>query len=89
MPANDIPIPNSEFTLEQLDNELLLYHPTKTTTVYMNETASLVWQLCDGKRTVGEIVELLSESFPEAGEDLVSDIEKTLDTFSQHGAIEF
>lgn len=88
MIKDDVPVPNKEFTLEQLDDELLLYHPTKTTTVYMNQTASIVWQLCDGKRTVGEITELLRESFPEAGDELTVDVEKTLDTFSQHGAIQ-
>ena len=36
MDVNSVPIPDKEFTLEELDNELLLYHPTKTTTVYMN-----------------------------------------------------
>lgn len=87
MQDNDVPIPNKEFTLEQLDDELLLYHPTKTTTVYMNQTASIVWQLCDGKRTVSEITQLLKDSFPESGDELTLDVTKTLDTFSQHGAI--
>ena len=88
MPENDIPVPNADFRLEELDNELLLYHPAKTKTVYMNETASLVWQLCDGKRSVGEIVALLSDSFPEAGDGLLDDVETTLDKFVQHGAVE-
>lgn len=88
MPANDIPVPNLEFKLEELDNELLLYHPAKTKTVYLNETASLVWQLCDGKRNVGEIAALLKESFPEAADRVDEDVESTLKTFADHGAIE-
>lgn len=73
--------------MEWLDDELLLYHPGETTTVYMNQTAAIVWKLCDGKRTVAEIIEMLSESFPEAGGDLGQDVQEVLDNFSQHGAI--
>ncbi len=89
MPSNDVPVPSTEFSLEQLDNELLLYHPAKTLTVYMNETASLVWQLCDGKRTVSEIVRQLQVAYPEAAGDMQSDVEQALAIFSEHGAITF
>ena len=87
MATSDVPVPSTEFTLEQLDNELLLYHPTKTLTVYMNETASLVWQLCDGKRTVAEIVQQLQQAYPEAADNMQSDVEQALAVFSEHGAI--
>ena len=88
MDVNSVPIPDNEFTLEELDNELLLYHPTKTTTVYMNETASIIWRLCDGKRSIDEITELIKESYPEAGDRTREDVEATLQTFNDHGAIE-
>jgi pyrroloquinoline quinone biosynthesis protein D len=87
MDVNSVPIPDKEFSLEELDNELLLYHPTKTTTVYMNETASIIWRLCDGKRSIDEITELIKESYPEAGDRTRQDVEATLRTFNDHGAI--
>ncbi len=89
MAETSIPVPNPEYQLEELDNELLLYHPAETKTVYMNETASLVWQLCDGGRSVDEIVDLLQESYPEAGDGLRDDVQRTLDVFAQHGAISY
>jgi len=87
MDANSVPLPDKEFTLEELDNELLLYHPTKTTTVYMNETASIIWRLCDGERTINEIISLIKDSYPEAGSGVEQDVEATLKMFSDHGAI--
>ena len=87
MDLNSKPIPDTEFTLEELDNELLLYHPTKTTTVYMNETASIIWRLCDGDRTVADIVQLIKESYPEAGTGVEEDVETTLNVFIEHGAV--
>jgi predicted DNA-binding protein (MmcQ/YjbR family) len=89
MAHTSIPAPNPEYQLEELDNELLLYHPAKTKTLYMNETASLVWQLCDGARSVGEIIDLLRESYPEAEDSLPEDVRRTLEVFLEHGAISY
>lgn len=83
-----VPRPNPDYRLEELDNELLLYHPAATKTVYLNETASLVWRLCDGHRTVAEISEILCASFPDSSTDVPQDVEDTLTTFVDHGAVE-
>ena len=83
------PLRHPEFRLEQIDDELLLYHPGQTKILYCNPTASLVWQLCDGERTVEEIVNLLREGFPEASASIQPDVEATLRQFASHGAISF
>ena len=54
------------FFLERMDEEIVVYHPTLTTSLYLNETGALVWQLCDGERTVAEIIELLCRMYPES-----------------------
>ena len=41
-------------------------HPQQTRAVYLNPTAALVWGLCDGSRSVHEIIRILGESYPEA-----------------------
>jgi len=76
------------YQLETIDNELLLYHPAETKVMYCNQTASLIWQLCDGQRTVQEIVEMLSEAYPEATADIANDVQETVQQFLDHGAIE-
>jgi hypothetical protein len=30
----------------------------------LNETASVIWQLCNGERPVAEIVEILQDAYP-------------------------
>jgi len=82
-----IPSPNTEFSLEQIDDELLLYHPAKTKAVYLNETAALVWQLCDSNRSVADIVSLLEENYPDS-ESIRDDVEKTLQELSDTGAVQ-
>jgi hypothetical protein len=76
-----------DFRLEQLDGELLLYHPGQTTIMYCNPTASLIWGLCDGQRSVHDIISLLSAAYEQAGAAVASDVEATLEQFYQHGAI--
>ncbi len=77
------------YCLEAIDNELLLFHPAQSQIMYCNETASVIWQLCDGQRTPQEIVELLTAAYPEAAEAMSGDVETTLHQFSQHSAIEW
>ncbi len=84
-----IPRRKPDYRLEQVENELLLYHPGQTTIIYCNPSASLVWQLCDGRRSVGEMVALLRAAYPEAGESLTADVTAILAEFRQHGAIEY
>lgn len=78
-----------DYRLEMLDDELLLYHAAQTRILYCNESASTIWQLCDGQRTSQEITAILSAAYPEAADRIADDVEETLQQFLQHGAIEF
>ena len=89
MLQSDKPQQKEDYHLEQIDGELLLFHPGQTTIIYCNPTASLIWQLCDGRHTVQDIIQLLSAAFPEAATSIPAEIETTLQQFAQHGAIEF
>ena len=83
-----IPQTASNFELEEIDGELLLYSPESTRSIYMNSTASIIWRLCDGKLTVGEIIELLIEAFPEAKDSIEKDVEDSINLFIENKAIE-
>ena len=87
MHPSDKPCQKPDYRLESIDGELLLYHPEQTKILYCNQTASLVWGLCDGQHTVEEIIGLLSEAFPDAADAIPADVEVTLEQFHQHGAI--
>lgn len=87
--ASRKPLRKPDYRLETIDDELLLFHPAKTQVLYCNPSASMIWQLCDGQRTTHEIVSLLSDAYPEATDEIARDVETTLQTFSEYGAIEF
>ena len=77
------------YRLEKIDDELLLYHPSQTTIMYCNPSASLIWQLCDGERTVEEIISLLSAAYEQPLEAITTEVTTTLQQFHQHQAIEY
>ena len=52
------PLRNQDFRLEKMDDELLLFNPQTNNILYLNETAALIWQLCDGHSAVDKIVSL-------------------------------
>lgn len=83
-----IPSRVGEFRLEQMDDDLLLYHPGMTKAVRLNESASLVWHIVDGQRSVGEIVALLSGAYPEQAPAVAADVVNTLARLAEEGAIE-
>jgi pyrroloquinoline quinone biosynthesis protein D len=74
------------FFIEEMDGEILLYKTGTHKVVYLNETAALVWKLCDGERTVREIADLLGKGFPNCG-DLAQDVEKAIQSLLKEGAI--
>ena len=77
----------ADFKLEELDGEMLLYSPASTRSIYLNPSASVIWQLCNGEATVGEIIEALSERFPDAAADMAKDVDETIQTFLDNDAI--
>lgn len=50
----------ANIVVQNLENEVLIYDLTINKAFCLNQTAGLVYQLCDGKRTVAEISDLMS-----------------------------
>ncbi|MEO0368131.1 MAG: PqqD family protein [Pseudomonadota bacterium] len=68
-----------ECLLEDMDGELLLYNPNNATTLHLNDSSAVVWELCDGERTAGEIVSMLQSSFPDQAEQVATDVADVID----------
>lgn len=77
------------FLLEELDGELMLYSIATTKIFALNQSAALIWRLCSGEYTVGEITEALIEAYSEHQADIGPQVEQTLALLDQHGAIEW
>ena len=58
--------------VQEVDGEVLIYDLEKSKAFCLNQTSSLVWQACDGKRTVAQINDLLGKQLQtQTNEDIV------------------
>ena len=46
---------NYEIVVQEADKELLIYDLTTNKAMMLNETSAIIWQMCDGKTTVGQM----------------------------------
>jgi hypothetical protein len=87
MDLNTRPKQQENFHSEVLEQEIILYFPGGGKFLYLNQTAALVWERCDGSLSANEIILALQAVFPEAAGEIRSDVEDTLDSFLKHGCI--
>ncbi len=73
-----IPVPIADLKTEVIEGELLLYDPQQTKAVYLNSSAAVIWNLCDGHRTTQEIIQLISDGYPDAKANLPEEVLTTL-----------
>ncbi len=59
--------------LFQSDGVVVLTHDTLGWSMVLNESAYLIWRLCDGSRTCAEIEVLLRDAFPGKEATVVAD----------------
>ena len=88
MTAEPVPRRRERYTVEWMDNEALIYRRPANVAIYLNETATVIWQLCDGTRTVKEIIDILVDAFPDAAADVRTDVKETIDELVRTGALQ-
>jgi coenzyme PQQ synthesis protein D (PqqD) len=84
---NLIPISRTEFVLRQVGGKTSLYRHSIDKTIYLNDSAAAVWQLCDGERTVQQTVDLFADAYPEARAEVVADVNQSIDELYREGAL--
>ena len=84
-----IPVINKDYSSEKFDNEVILYTISGTKVIALNETAHMVYQLCNGELTVGEMVKMLIDAYPEKEEAIRADTISAIETMRDNGVIEF
>jgi hypothetical protein len=82
-----IPIRIDGLQIESLDGELILFHPASDLIVHANPTAAMILELCDGKRSIEEIVTLLGDAYPDAQDEIARDVPDTIRTLIGQGVL--
>jgi hypothetical protein len=72
---------------EIMDGETVLYQDVLKKMIYLNESATVVFQLCDGVRTVREIIDVLRSAYLEASGSIAQDVLTVIDYLVEEGAV--
>ena len=79
-------VDSANYVIQELPDELLLYNLSTNKVFALNQTSGIVWQNCDGKKTVREIARALEVKLEESvPEELVW---LTLERLQNHHLIE-
>ena len=83
-----VPTPQEGIELVELEGEGVLYCPETMKMVYLNDSASIIWRLCDGLRKVADIIDALADAFPEAINEVSLDVPEMIELLACEGAVE-
>jgi pyrroloquinoline quinone biosynthesis protein D len=72
---------------QETSDGLVLLDPDGGEYFSLNEVGSRVWELCDGTRTVGDVVGVLAEEFDAPGETIRDDVLELLEELAAEGLV--
>jgi hypothetical protein len=88
LPDDAVPRRGEDFRLKRTPCCFLLVDLQDEVLLKLNQTGVLLWELCRGEYSVGEILAMLKESFPEASGEIARDIYRVFDEFQAAGVVE-
>lgn len=74
--------------LETMGNDVLLYVPSTASAVQLNDSSRIVWQLCDGEHTVGDIIEVLCDIYPDQSGQIPEDVRRAIEMLWDNQVLE-
>lgn len=74
---------------EEMAGESLLFNEATKKTIYLNEAASAIWKLCDGTRSVEELVSLLEQAYGDPTHDFAADVHAALASLFAEGVLKW
>jgi hypothetical protein len=63
---DQVPTLAADVTSEVVEGEVLVYHPQRASALFLNPSAAVILGLCDGARSVTQIIELIETSYPDS-----------------------
>jgi hypothetical protein len=83
-----IPGPPIDGLLEsEVGDELSIYHPATQEALLLNQTASDIWRLVDGTRSVAQIVDALAVAYQVDTAEIAPEVERVISDFEQRGLV--
>ena len=71
----------------KLGDEYLLYDPDTGALHVLNASAQIIWQMCDGSHTSGEMQSAMRDAFDVCDADIAGDVEQILSSLREKGLL--
>jgi pyrroloquinoline quinone biosynthesis protein D len=75
------------FFVEEMEGENLLYRLGGHKAIHLNDTATVIWKLCDGSRTIEDIIRLLAKEYPGSETAVAADVREAIELLVSEGAL--
>jgi hypothetical protein len=86
---SQIPTHQDGVHFEEMAGESLLFNEATKKTIYLNQAASAIWKLCDGIRSVDELVQLLERAYSDPAHDFAADVHAALASLFAEGVLKW
>ncbi len=77
----------SNYIWEEMEGQVLLYRVGAHKAVHLNDSAALIWKLCDGSRTLKDVIGVLSDAYPDMQESIAADVRSGARMLLKEGAL--
>ena len=78
---------SDDYYVEEIEGEWLLFKPESQKAIYLDETASVIWTMCDGSRDAQELASEIAAHYPDSQDTVKSDVIDALSLLDEHGAL--
>jgi PqqD family protein of HPr-rel-A system len=77
-----------DLAVVEIDGEAVIYDESNGSLHHLNPTATIVFSLCDGTATIGELASELADAFSVPTEDVESQVRRLLRNFRKQALLE-
>lgn len=81
LPETAVPMRREGYHLDKIPCCVVLQNESNQNVLVLNETGALIWRLCNGDISVGSMIDMVCEGYPVSRDDVVRDVNRSLDTF--------
>ena len=86
--ANTVPEQSAGYELQKTACCYFLREEESKNLVRLNDSSALIWQVCTGEWSVGEIIDVLKETYPDASDSMDQDVMQALNMLYGEGVIQ-
>ena len=83
--VSPISSPAKSIVVTEIDGDLALYDPRRERVLMLNHTASAIWCLIDGTKTIDGLAESLATAFDLDPESIREEVISTVERFANEG----